>query len=47
MKTLENIKSELQHVFVKGDATSYQLAHILVLLDIPLMVLVLLVCHFV
>lgn len=47
MKTLKNIKSELKHVFVKGDATSHQIAHILVLLDIPLMVVVLLICHFV
>jgi|KBSMisStandDraft_5_1062788.scaffolds.fasta_scaffold6818437_1 hypothetical protein len=47
METLKDIKSELQHVFVEGDATSQQMAHILVLMDIPLMLLVLVVCHFV
>ena len=47
METLKNIKTELHHVFVDGDASSYQIAHILVLLDIPLLFAVLLICHFV
>ena len=47
METLKNIKTELHHVFVDGDAKSWEIAHILVLLDIPLMFIVLLICHFV
>lgn len=47
METLKNLKNDLYHVFVDGDAKSQQLARVLVLLDIPLMFVVLLVCHFV
>lgn len=48
MKTIfSNLKSELYHVFVMGDAKSQELAHVLVLMDIPLMFIVLLICHFV
>jgi len=47
MKTLENIKNDLHHVFVDGDAKSPQIARILVLLDIPLLLAILVICHFV
>ena len=47
METLKNIKTELHHVFVDGDAKSWEIAHVLVLLDIPLMFVVLLICQFV
>jgi len=47
MKTLKNLKNDLHHVFIDGDAKSVQLARVFMLLDIPLMVIVLLVCHFV
>jgi hypothetical protein len=47
METLKNIKTELHHVFVDGDAKSQEIAHVLALLDIPLIFIVLLICHFV
>ncbi len=47
METLKNLKNDLHHVFIDGDAKSQQLARVLMLLDIPLMFVVLLVCHFV
>jgi hypothetical protein len=47
METLKNLRDDLHHVFIDGDAKSQQLARVLVLLDIPLMFVVLLVCHFV
>ena len=48
MKTLvKNLKTDLYHVFVMGDAKSQELAHVLVLMDVPLMFLVLIICHFV
>jgi hypothetical protein len=47
METLKELKDDLHHVFIDGDAKSQQLAHVFMLLDIPLMVVVLLVCHFV
>lgn len=47
METLEDIKNDLHHVFIDGDAKSQQLARVLVLLDIPLVFLILIICHFV
>jgi|GEM_PF-1138146 len=47
METLKNLENDLHHVFIDGDAKSQQLARVFMLLDIPLMVIVLLVCHFV
>ena len=47
MKTLKNIKEDLHHVFVDGDAKSQQLARVLVILDIPLLFALLIICHFV
>ena len=47
METMKNLKNDLHHVFIDGDAKSQQLARVFMLLDIPLMVVVLLVCHFV
>jgi hypothetical protein len=47
METLKNLKNDLHHVFIDGDAKSQQLARVFMLLDIPLMFVVLLVCHFV
>ena len=47
METLKNLKNDLHHVFIDGDAKSQQLARVFMLLDIPLMIIVLLVCHFV
>ena len=47
METLKNLKNDLHHVFVDGDAKSQQMARILVLLDIPLVCVVLIICHLV
>ncbi len=43
MKTLVNIKSDLQHVFVEGNAKSQEIARVALLLDIPLIFLILLI----
>jgi hypothetical protein len=47
METLEDIKNDLHHVFIDGDAKSQQIARVLVLLDIPLVFAILIICHFV
>ena len=47
MEALKNLENDLHHVFIDGDAKSQQLARVFMLLDIPLMIIVLLVCHFV
>jgi hypothetical protein len=47
MKTLKNIKDDLHHVFIDGDAKSQQLARVLVILDIPLLFAVLIFCRFI
>jgi len=47
MKTLKNLKNDLHHVFIDGDAKNAQLTRVFMLLDIPLMFVVLLVCQFV
>jgi hypothetical protein len=47
MEALKNLKNDLHHVFVDGDAKSQQMARILVLLDIPLVFAVLILCHLV
>jgi hypothetical protein len=44
---LKHFKSDFQHVFIEGDAESQELVRVFVVLDIPLMLLILLVCHFV
>jgi hypothetical protein len=47
METLKNLGNDLHHVFIDGDAKSQQLARVFMLLDIPLLFVVLLICHFV
>ncbi len=47
METIEDIKNDLHHVFIDGDAKSQQIARVFVLLDIPLVFVILIICHFV
>jgi len=48
METIfKHFKSDFKHVFVEGDAESQELARVFVVLDIPLLLLILLVCRFV
>jgi hypothetical protein len=47
METLKNIKTDLHHVFVDGDAKNQELARVFILLDIPLLLVILIICHFV
>ncbi|MGZ3763577.1 MAG: hypothetical protein ACXVB0_14465 [Mucilaginibacter sp.] len=45
--TIQNIKTDLYHVFVAGDAKSQELARVFLLLDIPLMLVIFAIFQFV
>jgi hypothetical protein len=43
---IKNLKADLYHVFVEGNAKNQEFAHVFMLLDIPLLCVVLALCFF-